>query len=120
MAQILSDGLRSSDFIGRFGGDEFIVVLPETDLEGARKGADKIRSLVEHLQVELESGEVMTATISVGLASLDTPEAGEEPTSAEMIAGADRQLYLAKHHGRNRVEPRLTVDSGRHLAMVTT
>ena len=106
VAQALSNGLRSADAVGRYGGEEFLFVLPETELEGAAVVAEKIRALVESASVPLEDGGSASVTVSIGLASLR--DLGPGPRAAhELLAAADRSLYRAKQTGRNRVEPSL-------------
>ncbi len=102
-AAVLSEALRGTDAVGRYGGEEFLLVLPETDLEGARRVAEKIRARVEGEALELEDGTVIRATVSIGLASIEEGEA----TARGLIAEADRRLYEAKSGGRNRVHPPL-------------
>lgn len=103
-AQTLSLALRSTDYVGRFGGEEFLVILPETDLEGAHAVAEKLRQVIEDLAVESEDGEPLTVTVSIGLAATDELPDGRA-TPRDLIAAADRQLYDAKARGRNRVAP---------------
>ena len=103
VAQALSTGLRSADSVGRYGGEEFLVVLPETEIEGAAVVAEKVRCLVENASVPLEDGGSASVTVSIGLASLR--EVGGTRTPQELLAAADRSLYRAKQTGRNRVEP---------------
>ncbi len=103
VAQALKTALRSTDTIGRYGGEEFLIVLPETDLEGARQVADKLRRAVAAVEVEADDGARMRTTLSTGLASLwETPRLGTGPQA--LIAAADQALYRAKSAGRNRVE----------------
>jgi diguanylate cyclase (GGDEF)-like protein len=108
-AQVISGALRSTDSIGRYGGEEFLLVLPETDLPGAGDVAEKIRSLVQRMRVPLDDGSSLSATLSIGLASLYDlrGERGSAAriTSRDLIAAADRSLYEAKNGGRNRVHP---------------
>lgn len=108
-AQVISGALRSTDSIGRYGGEEFLLVLPETDLPGAGEVAEKIRSLVQWMQVPLDDGSSLSATLSIGLASLDglREERGSASriTSRDLIGAADQFLYEAKNGGRNRVHP---------------
>jgi diguanylate cyclase (GGDEF)-like protein len=106
IAQAASDGLRSTDWIGRYGGEEFLVVLPETDIAGAASVAEKIRSQVQTASVPMADGSLAQVTISIGLASLrDGHRRDERLTARDLIAAADRSLYEAKNKGRNRVYP---------------
>jgi diguanylate cyclase (GGDEF)-like protein len=109
VAQVLSEGLRSTDWIGRYGGEEFLLVLPETDLAGAAAVAEKIRSLVQGTWVPMDDGKPARVTLSIGLASLAEVAGigGERPTGRDLIAAADRSLYEAKNGGRNQVSPRV-------------
>jgi diguanylate cyclase (GGDEF)-like protein len=99
-------GLRSTDWMGRYGGEEFLLVLPETDIEGAVDVAEKIRALVQKTAVAMEDGTLARVTISIGLASLADVPAKEGPVTArDLIGAADRSLYEAKNSGRNQVFP---------------
>jgi diguanylate cyclase (GGDEF)-like protein len=104
VAQALAHGLRSADSVGRYGGEEFLLVLPETEIEGAVVVAEKVRSLVEGASVPLEDGGAAGVTVSIGLASLRDLGPGPR-TAQDLLAAADRSLYRAKQTGRNRVEP---------------
>ena len=93
--------LRATDLFARFGGEEFVLLLPKANLESAVEIAEKCRSLVHDLAIPHEkSGTRNVLTISVGVASI-TPAADSEPAS--LFAAADRMLYQAKECGRNRV-----------------
>jgi diguanylate cyclase (GGDEF)-like protein len=93
----LSDTVRASDFVGRNGGEEFIVLLPDTDTDRAALAAEKIRVAISQITV---SGVDRDITASLGIASI--PEhAGD---GDQLIRSADRALYVAKTNGRNRVE----------------
>jgi diguanylate cyclase (GGDEF)-like protein len=105
VAQELTAGLRSSDAVGRYGGEEFLIVLPETDLAGARVVADKLRRLVEEVRAPMDDGEEASVTISIGLASRQDPDLPPEATLRDLLEHADRALYKAKQKGRNRVHP---------------
>jgi len=112
VSQALSSGVRSSDAVGRYGGEEFLFVLPETDLSGARVLADKLRRLVEEVQAPMADGETVQVTVSIGLASLGGEDLPERPTSRDLIEVADRALYRAKEAGRNRIHPPFIVRAG--------
>ena len=93
----VTSSLRTSDFAGRYGGEEFILLLPETDAEGAAIVAEKLRVALTALDVP---GVARPITASFGVAAM--PGDGSEP--ATLLRTADRALYLAKAGGRNRVE----------------
>ena len=107
MAQVIAGGLRGTDWIGRYGGEEFLLVLPETGMEGAAAVAEKIRHAVQGTPVPLDDGTPARATVSIGLASLDAAAGQGKVHGRDLIAAADRSLYEAKHAGRNRVFPRV-------------
>lgn len=97
LAGVLSNTVRSGDFVFRFGGEEFLVVSVETDAESAMRVAEKIRRAVESEPFLLPHGGTLRATISVGVARYDG-----HPDYQRLIDEADRALYLAKQAGRNR------------------
>ncbi|HEV2856021.1 MAG TPA: sensor domain-containing diguanylate cyclase [Thermoanaerobaculia bacterium] len=102
-AQVIAGELRGTDAVGRYGGEEFLLVLPETDLQGAAAVAEKVRRRVQETRVMVEDGMpriYVTATVSIGLAVLGVEGS---LTSRDLIAAADRALYEAKSAGRNRV-----------------
>jgi two-component system, cell cycle response regulator len=97
---ILRHSFRQSDTVGRYGGEEFVVILPEMNLADALQKLDFLRELVATTPIELNKrGETVTVTISAGLAGL--PEDGND--AAELFALADERLFQAKREGRNRV-----------------
>jgi diguanylate cyclase (GGDEF)-like protein len=103
VAHTLKTTLRASDAIGRYGGEEFLFFLPETDLAGGVRVAEKLRRSVEALRDPVEGAEGMRVTISVGLAELDLSD--DLPPVEQVIAAADANLLAAKREGRNRVVP---------------
>ncbi|HEY0837379.1 MAG TPA: sensor domain-containing diguanylate cyclase [Azospirillum sp.] len=90
--------LRRNDILGRMGGEEFAVLLPETDAPGARRLAERIRRKVMETAVPADGGAVRF-TVSIGVASCQ----GGEHTVDALLSCADEALYQAKHAGRNRV-----------------
>jgi diguanylate cyclase (GGDEF)-like protein len=91
--------LRDYDFVGRYGGEEFLVLLPGCDRDLARHVAERLRSSTCEEPVHAGAATI-TLTVSVGLAA----SASAEELPAAMIAVADAALYLAKKNGRNRIE----------------
>lgn len=103
VADTLQSELRSTDMIGRYGGEEFLAVLPNTDLEGARKAAEHLRRGIDNLRVSLDDGVVAKVNVSVGLAATDVASKQPVQLARSMIEKADQYLYEAKQAGRNRV-----------------
>jgi diguanylate cyclase (GGDEF)-like protein len=106
VAEVMQRGLRVTDQVGRFGGEEFLMVLPETDLDGVHVVAEKLRNLVEGVRVRADNGEEIRVTISIGVVALEQFATGSRPEVNELIEAADAALYEAKAGGRNRVEMR--------------
>lgn len=100
VAHTLSTILRSTDRIGRWGGEEFLVILPETEAEEAARLAERMRSAIAI--VPLLKQPIVKATISLGLASVVTQGVVEEAWN-EVLKAADGALHRAKDEGRNRV-----------------
>src|SRR4029077_3014962 len=108
IAAVLAGGLRGTDWIGRYGGEEFLLVLPETGREGATAVAEKIRHQVQGTPVPLDDGgPPARVTISIGLAGLSGGPEERKGAGPALIAAADRSLYEAKNAGRNRVVARV-------------
>ncbi|MGD0213377.1 MAG: GGDEF domain-containing protein [Terriglobales bacterium] len=100
---ILRDSFRQSDTAGRYGGEEFVVILPETDIEAAQRKLESVRELVATAPIAITTrGVKAQVTISAGLASF--PQDGED--AAELFALADERMFQAKTEGRNRVVAR--------------
>ena len=98
IANALGECLRPTDFLGRLGGEEFGILLPETSLQGAIAAAERIRKRVETLQVSSKSGPFQ-CTVSIGATEVE-PGAVDLKSAMER---ADAALYRAKAEGRNRV-----------------
>ena len=99
ISRLLLGSVRSVDSIGRFGGEEFVIVLPEMDLEEAQETAERLRRKVAEEPQPLGNGEAVPLTISVGVAVY--PDHGQ--TASTLCAAADKAMYLAKDRGRNCV-----------------
>jgi diguanylate cyclase (GGDEF)-like protein len=98
---------RASDMVGRYGGEEFIAVLPETPLDGAISVADDMRAGVEALKVEHpDSGVAATVTISLGVAAC---QPSKNVSVTKLVSMADQALFQAKRTGRNRVVNALSI-----------
>ncbi len=92
---------RSSDLLARYGGEEFAAILPETDLNGAKAVADRMQEAVHSLRIPNQTVIGHFATVSIGVAVYEFPQAGDP---AALIEASDRGLYKAKQSGRNRIE----------------
>ena len=98
IGRTLTSTLRTCDLIARWGGEEFVAVLPSTDLDGARLAGERLREAVQGLTIKTIAGAV-PVTISLGVALY-----GGDETDDAFVDRADRAMYLAKTSGRNRVE----------------
>ena len=99
VASLLSSSIRVTDFAGRYGGEEFIVVLTRTRLDGALVVAHRLRRIVDEARTKDSDGNEIQVTVSLGLTEY---RQGDDPRS--LISRADEALYMAKENGRNRVE----------------
>lgn len=103
IGKLLRECCRVYDVPGRYGGEEFCIVLPETKTGNTTAVAERIRRRLE--STELPCGDTSIAvTASIGIAGMDQPEDGDALSPAGLIERADRALYSAKNRGRNRVE----------------
>lgn len=100
LGQVLKASTRTDDTCARIGGEEFAVILPRSDLEGARAAAEKIRAQVAGKAIPYRD-QMLTITVSLGVAIL---EPGQTATREELLRRADQALYRAKRGGRDRVE----------------
>lgn len=110
LAQLLRETIRASDTVIRWGGEEFLILLPGQNLEGARLLAERIRSRVE----KFRDPEVAKVTLSLGAGVRDFGE-----SSASLVARVDRALYGAKRGGRNRVEIAEPTSTAEELKILT-
>jgi len=94
----LGKAVRETDFIGRYGGEEFVVILPETHASDAAQIAEKMRELIAERPVFFE-GRPINITVSIGVAELSNNMTNYE----EVFQDADKALYISKENGRNRI-----------------
>ncbi len=99
VAQQITTRLRPLDVGARMGGEEFLVVFPDTDASGALAASERLRHNIEELQLSTDIGPLPTITVSIGVA-----EAGAAENAPSVLQRADAALYRAKANGRNRVE----------------
>jgi diguanylate cyclase (GGDEF)-like protein len=99
LADILRNEARRTDVVCRYGGEEFVLLLPKMNLESARLRAERWRQMFAEMDVPVETGK-LRCTLSAGIAVF--PDHGN--TAEDLLRNGDRALYLAKALGRNRVE----------------
>lgn len=114
VSALLSQQIRDEDFCGRFGGEEFLVVCPETETTEALQLGERLRSVVEACPVPIDNGELLV-TISVGVAQRFARHSQVE----DLIAEADEMLYRAKQNGRNQVWMATEDRCGRRMGEAT-
>jgi len=100
VARVLLSIARKSDFVARWGGEEFVVCLTSTNEAGARIAAERVRRAIADAKYPLPNGAEHRATASVGLASAENAEWNIH----DLLGRSDKAMYSAKHRGRNRVE----------------
>ena len=101
LAKYLISSSRTSDLVARFGGEEFIILLPKTDIYGAEILAEKIRYGIESLSVDVEENQSVKFTVSIGLSEI---KFSDEESMDDALKRSDHALYRAKFNGKNRVE----------------
>jgi hypothetical protein len=100
----MSEVLRDYDLAGRFGGEEFVMLLPQTRAVDALRIAERVRAHIAQLPIPIDGtggAERVTVTVSIGVAALD---AGSRRELNELLAAADAALYRAKASGRDQVQ----------------
>ena len=97
-ANVIKEQLREYDIPSRYGGEEFCILLPHTNITEAQIVAERLRSAVKDTKIDIGKGQYISLTISVGLAELDIRDVAED-----LYMKADSALYKAKEGGRNRV-----------------
>ena len=102
IAHILQTQCRQSDLIGRYGGEEMIILLPETDTPGALAIAERIRETIQHHETVNGQGQPIRVTVSIGVANVRGEELATITDADRIIQDADDALLQAKKAGRNR------------------
>src|SRR5471032_3134073 len=101
VARAVTEDMRSIDLVSRFGGEEFVALMPETELAVAALAAERLRSAVAALRIAGEDGAQIALTISVGVTASDP--LGVADTASTLLMRSDKALYRAKKEGRDRV-----------------
>jgi len=99
VAEIFRQSVRAEDIICRYGGEEFVIILPETAPDAALERSETIRQRVKEMRMRFRGEALRELTISIGVAVY--PHSGD--TLEEMLRASDRALYIAKQRGRNQV-----------------
>jgi diguanylate cyclase (GGDEF)-like protein/PAS domain S-box-containing protein len=98
LAATLTTVLRRTDLAGRYGGDEFMLILPETSVEGAETLAGKLHDAIRGMELDYLGGKKRTLSISIGIAGLET----KDDTIDTLIKRADGAMYASKHSGKSK------------------
>ena len=99
MAAVILSSIRDTDAVARYGGDEFVIVLPDTQIELAGTVAERIREKIAHHHFSAGRNLKLSLTASFGVAAIPPAR-----TASELFAAADAAMYQAKRAGKNRVE----------------
>ena len=104
VAETLNEHLRGDDLLGRYGGEEFVILLPRTEVESeGRAIARRLLAAIEELSLVDHTGQTLSCTISIGVAGIRADQS-DRPDLLELLQAADDALYRAKENGRNRIE----------------
>lgn len=98
-ARVMLKSIRDADILSRYGGEEFVIVMPETNKETASHVAERLREKISVEEIAIHDGGRIAITISLGIASF--PEDGD--SSVDLLIAADDRLYKAKKEGKNRI-----------------
>ncbi len=103
VSELLKKNARGSDLLARFGGEEFVILLPETPLAGARSLAEKLCDSMAHTVFATDTGKELSITASFGCTAISPGKGTEKDDATRLVSMADKALYEAKAKGRNRV-----------------
>jgi diguanylate cyclase (GGDEF)-like protein len=98
VAQTLAENLRASDMIGRYGGEEFMLILTETNVDDGAALSEKLRTMIERVRFRVEGNQDLSVTISIGIAG----GSGQQLRLEALVRDADAAMYSAKSLGRNQ------------------
>ncbi len=103
IGRTLAHGIGGMGMVGRFGGEEFVVIMPGCDADAAWRIADRLREDIMTIEVPLDDGGILKVTSSFGVANVDQQHPGVRVDNAELLHQADVGMYNAKRSGKNRV-----------------
>jgi len=99
ISKVLKKQFRASDMVGRYGGEEFLAVLPRTDVDKAEKVGNRVLQAVRKTVIKVDSGMEVSVTVSVGVSGIRP----EDTSGEDIVRRSDMALYKAKNSGRNRL-----------------
>ena len=99
ISRVLKKQFRESDMVGRYGGEEFLAVLPRTDVDKAEKVGNRVLQAVRKAVIKIDSGMEVSVTVSVGVSGIRP----EDTSGEDIVKRSDMALYKAKNNGRNRL-----------------
>jgi diguanylate cyclase (GGDEF)-like protein len=102
LSRAICGTIRSADLVTRYGGDEFVILAPELEPDGARVLADRLVAAVRELKIETEGEAYVSVSVSIGIATIFDPPDSEPRPLDVVLAAADRSLYAAKRAGHDR------------------
>jgi diguanylate cyclase (GGDEF)-like protein len=119
VSEVMHENVRVVDSLGRYGGEEFLLIAPDTDGEGALKLASKLRQAVYDLDFMAPDGESQVrVTISIGVSTATSVTIDAKVLAEELLAQADAAVYAAKHGGRNRIVSHADLDKAPQRAVL--
>ena len=101
LSNLLTTSIRQSDVAIRFGGEEFVVLLPNTNIDGAVLIAKKLKEAIENIEIKIPNIDIIKFTVSIGISQCDCSKNAE--VIDDLVHKADEALYEAKRAGRNKI-----------------